>query len=374
VSGAFVAAVLRRFTPGTLAVAVIALPALVLVGGMGLASPIWGAQASTQLARLYENVVVALAVFVAVIVADEAVDRGAPRLATYAFAVGLGSIVGALLGWHTHGPLGFEFGHGIRDAEASPVFVRFHVASIAVGAALVGGLATFVHAGRRTALDARRRQHTAEQARAQAQRRKLESQLQALQARVEPMFLFGSLERIRSLYRTQASGASSMMEDLIVYLRAALPHLRESTSTVAQELTLVRAWLDIVGRSAPGWRFEPEVDAAALSGRLPALLLLPLVQHAAADRGGAPVHLRLRVQRDGSALAIELVTSTDAFAAGVAGQDLLEQLRERLLALYAGRASLGCGRAAGGATGSRAVVEMPFEVAAEDRKPPPENA
>ena len=70
------------------------------------------------------------------------------------------------------------------------------------------------------------------------------------------MFLFETLDRIHALYRGNVGEASQMLEDLIVYLRAALPHLRESTSTVDKEATLVRSWLDIVGRSAPDWQFE----------------------------------------------------------------------------------------------------------------------
>ena len=60
-----------------------------------------------------------------------------------------------------------------------------------------------------------------------------------------------------------------MMEDLILYLRAALPHLRESTSTVAQELRLVRAWLDIVGRGAAQWSVDVDAAASAHEARLP---------------------------------------------------------------------------------------------------------
>jgi Histidine kinase len=374
VSDATLAASLRRrFSRRALIIATLILPLLVLLGGMGLATPIWGASPQTQATRLFENVVVAIFVFVAVLLTDELVDRGAPPLPAYALAIVAAALVGALLAWKIYPLFGLRFNYpGLPDPAQKPVFAVFHPGSIAAGAVLVGGLATFVHAGRRTALAARRRQHGAEQARALAQRRMLESQLQALQARVEPMFLFGTLERIRQLYRADPAAAGAMMEDLIVYLRAALPHLRESTSTVAQELTLASAWLDIVGRTARGWRFDATVAATARRARLPALLLLPLIQHAVASVGEAPVQLRLDVRVDAAALHIELATSTDAFAAGVEAEPLLEQLGSRLQALYRTGSRLRCNRRDNGEPGSQARVELPSEVAAEDEPITPE--
>ena len=59
-----------------------------------------------------------------------------------------------------------------------------------------------------------------------ARRRTLESRLQALQARVEPQFLFNTLAKVRDAVRRRSSGkAAEMLEDLIVYLRAALAAL-----------------------------------------------------------------------------------------------------------------------------------------------------
>jgi sensor histidine kinase YesM len=74
----------------------------------------------------------------------------------------------------------------------------------------------------------------------------LESRLQALQARVEPEFLFRTLSHVRDLYDRDVvlgspARASKMLDDLIAYLRAAMPHVRDTSSTVAQEVELPRA-------------------------------------------------------------------------------------------------------------------------------------
>ena len=74
----------------------------------------------------------------------------------------------------------------------------------------------------------------------------LESRLAAMQAQVEPQFLFNSLVGIEALYRKDADAAAENLDRLIQYLRVALPRLREPGSTIAGEIDLVRAYLAVV--------------------------------------------------------------------------------------------------------------------------------
>ena len=67
-----------------------------------------------------------------------------------------------------------------------------------------------------------------------------------MQARVEPRFLFNTLAQVERLYEIDAQRADRMLDDLIVYLRAALPQLRETTSTLSREIELAKAYLNIV--------------------------------------------------------------------------------------------------------------------------------
>ena len=355
----FVRAVARRFTGRGLAVALAVLVAFVLLAGYGLVTPAWGAPWPARGSRFVNTAVAGVLMIVAVAAADEAVERGLPRLPTYGVAVVGAAVIGTLAGWHLRLALGLTYhasSEQLLSMNASFGLVRR--LDMMMICTLVGALATFVHVNRRTSLAARRRQHEAERARAQAQRRTLESQLQALQARVEPMFLFGTLERIRQLYRTDAAAASSMLEDLIAYLRAALPHLRESTSTVSQELMLARAWLDIMGRTAQPWRVAFDVAEVAREARLPALVLLPLVQHAVTGEGPTPLDLHVVVQVQDEPLRIEVRTSTDAFEAGIDDQPLLEQLRDRLDKLFKEDARFEM-------HGNVAVIELPHDKPSE---------
>ena len=202
-------AILRRFDRRTVLVGGLIVGLLVVVGGMGLVAPAWGAPLPAQLTRLVETAVTGVVIFLAVVVADELADRGAPRATTYVVAVVLAALVGAVVGWYVRVATGLNFigpDDGGMPAPMLNVAHRIaHHLGLAIVGTIVGGLATFVHVNRRTALAARRRQHAAERARGQARRRTLESQLQALQARVEPMFLFDTLEHIRSLYRIDAA-------------------------------------------------------------------------------------------------------------------------------------------------------------------------
>ena len=101
-----------------------------------------------------------------------------------------------------------------------------------------GSIVVFIYVKRRNSLRADKRMHSARAQRAEAQRRTLESRLQALQARVEPQFLFNTLAEVRDLYDVDPALGGRMLGDLIAYLRAALPHFRESSSTVSRELEL----------------------------------------------------------------------------------------------------------------------------------------
>jgi len=359
----------RHFDARTLAFGTVVVGALVIVGGVGLVIPVWWAPVETKLSRLVETAVTGALIFVAVVIADELVQRGASSVRTYAIAIVTAALVGAVAGWYVRSATGLTFRAppGIVPAPLMNASHRIaHHLGIAIVCSLVAGLATFVWVSRRTALAARRRQQEAERARAQARRRTLESQLQALQARVEPMFLFDTLERIRAAYRFDAAAGNAMMEDLIVYLRAALPHLRESSSTVAQELRLVGAWLDIVGRGAQGFVVDLDATPSVHEARLPALVLLPLVQCAVAGTG--PISLRLRLRTAGAdRLSVEVATSSDVFAAGIAGESRLQQIDDRLRALYGDDVSV-ASRSALAGSGSEASIELPLERADQSLK------
>lgn len=191
--------------------------------------------------------------------------------------------------------------------------------------------------------------HAAQREQAEVARGVLESRLAAMQAQVEPQFLFDTLVDIEALYRRDAVRASDDLDRLITYLRVALPRLRESGSYVEAEIGLVQAYLEVV-RSLRGGRPELTVSLAedCRCARFYPMLLLPLVQRAVrqpADR--LPATMRIDVLRAGDKVEIVLIV---AQSAGCLEDAELARVRERVAGLYGARATFECAELADGST------------------------
>lgn len=169
----------------------------------------------------------------------------------------------------------------------------------------------------------------------------LESRLAAMQAQVEPRFLFDTLVDIEALYERDPGTAAANLDRLISYLRAALPRLREAGSTIEAELDLVRAYLDVVTSLHDGRpRLSIEVADDCRRGRFYPMLLLPLVQRAVRPASGAlPETIAVDVRRAGG----EVVVTMRVSAGGSCTDDPeLARVRERLAGLYGAAATLTC--------------------------------
>jgi hypothetical protein len=306
------------------------------------------------------NLLMAFCIMFTTLVADELVARGAKRLPAYAWAVVIGSAAAALAQWEVHQWLRLRTWSEFPDIShdlviAQPVIMFFEYL-------IWASIIVFIYVNRRTALLATARMNAAQVQRAAAQRSTLESRLQALQARIEPQFLFNTLAQVRALYNSDPAKGGQMLGDLIVYLRAALPHLRDSTSTLGQELKLVGAYLNIMqvrlgGRLA----FAIDLPQSVHSARMPPMILLPLLDQALTDRllsSNTGVTIRIAAHTSAGKLRVEIADSGGAFTAGGPGGDLRD-IQERLHALYGDTGSLAFGPAGG--HGTQAVMEIPHE-------------
>lgn len=181
----------------------------------------------------------------------------------------------------------------------------------------------------------------------------LEARLAAMQAQVEPRFLFDSLVDIRRLYDSDGTRGAGTLDQLITFLRVALPRLRESGSTLGAEVDLVAAYVAVVAARHGGVpSMVTRIEAECLSARCSPMLLLPLVQRAvrAGDAeqdatvppgAGSSIatSIELSARRDGPMLVAELRFA----AAGLCHDDEdLARVRQRLAGLYAGDAMLDC--------------------------------
>lgn len=174
----------------------------------------------------------------------------------------------------------------------------------------------------------------------------LESRLTAMQAQVEPQFLFDSLVDIEKLYRQDAVRAAGDLDRLITYLRVALPRLREPGSTIEAEIELVRAYLAVV-TSLHGGRptLTITLPEECRHARFYPMLLLPLLQRAVRHAPGAlPESIKIGVNRIEQQIVIVLRFEVPDYCSE---DPELARVRERLAGLFGKAASLDCHELAG---------------------------
>ena len=106
------------------------------------------------------------------------------------------------------------------------------------------------------------------------------AQVDALQARIRPHFLFNSMNTIASLIRKRPEDAERAVEDLSDLFRAALG-TQEALATMGEELDLIAQYLRIEGLRL-GEKLVLDIDVSALPREqlLPPLLLQPLIENA----------------------------------------------------------------------------------------------
>jgi hypothetical protein len=128
---------------------------------------------------------------------------------------------------------------------------------------------------------ARSQQLAFELERSELERQALDARMRLLQAQVQPHFLFNTLANIQALVDTGSPKASPVLGTLIAYLRAAVPRLNESSSTLGNELVLARSYLELMHLRMPDrLRFAIHAEDQALAMRCPPLALLTLVENA----------------------------------------------------------------------------------------------
>ena len=187
----------------------------------------------------------------------------------------------------------------------------------------------------------------------------------ALQAQLNPHFLFNTLNTIAVLVRDgDKTGATRIIEQLSDVLRRTLSRHRANEVPLEQELELVRQYLAIEQvRFSDRLRVDYDFDASILAAAVPSFAVQHLVENAIrhgiarrADAGRVSVGAR----RDGDTLVVTVIDDgpgIDARAANVSGHGL-DNTRERLRALYGDRGTLEVAR--GATAGTIANLRVPY--------------
>ena len=183
----------------------------------------------------------------------------------------------------------------------------------------------------------------------QLKRQVVEARMAAMQAQVEPHFLFNTLASIDHLILTDPSRASQMQKNLIALLRASMPSMRESTPmahNLGREMAVIRPYLEIIKvRMEERLQTDIQVPEGLLSAEFPSMMIQSLVENAIKHglepkaEGG---RLTVKAEIVHGKLAVTVADTGLGFGkAATAGTGVgLANIRERIKLLYGDRASM----------------------------------
>jgi sensor histidine kinase YesM len=208
----------------------------------------------------------------------------------------------------------------------------------------------------------------------QLRRQVVEARMAAMQAQVEPHFLFNTLASIDHLIETDPPRASTMQKNLIALLRAAMPTMREANQggprDLGREMAVIRPYLEILKvRMEERLVTRIDVPDGLLSAEFPSMMIQSLVENA--------IKHGLEPKPEGGELAIKAeivhgkltVTVADTGLgfgmAATAGTGVgLANTRERLALLYGGKATLSVKE--NQPTGTVVTIAVPYATARAD--------
>ncbi len=199
----------------------------------------------------------------------------------------------------------------------------------------------------------------------QARRELLEAQLSNLRARLNPHFLFNSLNTLAGLIEEDPPAAVDALQRLCELLRHALESTEARRTPLRTELSALSDYLEMERlRFGDRLRWTVEVDDELQDAKVPTLLLQPMVENAvkyavAPRRTGGSIQVRGYAQD--ARLHLE-VTDDGPGTTETGGTQLGEKtLRERLQLEYGSGATVSAGPRSEG--GYRVAVSLPHEEA-----------
>ena len=178
-----------------------------------------------------------------------------------------------------------------------------------------------------------------------------EARLLSLQARIQPHFLFNSINSVLGLIRDEPKKAEAMLENLADLFRALLAEPRVLVPW-SRELELAHAYAEIEAiRFGPRLRISWHCDRAPGAALVPPLLLQPLLENAVVygvtpSQAGADISVEA-YEDDGNLVIFVRNPCPYGSTAAQGNQMALANIRERLELHFAGQASLRVSQAEG---------------------------
>jgi sensor histidine kinase YesM len=271
----------------------------------------------------------------------------AVQIAVIFAAILVGAVAGTLLG-------SVAVGMGPREmfGERSPLFTQVVLLGI-----LFGVLVSYVFISLERISEEKLQ-------RLETERAAVEAELRLVQSQMEPHFLFNTLANVRSLIDTDPRRAGDMLETFVAFLRTSLRTGRERTVPLAQELDVVKSYLDLSSmRMGERLRYRIDLPEALHSVPIPPLLIQPLVENAVkhglekSTQGG---EVTVTAVRTDGRIRVQVADSGVGIRETAGGSGIgLENVRRRLSLLYGDAGSLVIEE--NRPSGVKATIEIPIQ-------------
>jgi sensor histidine kinase YesM len=271
------------------------------------------------------------------------------QVAVIFIAMAIGSVVGVLLGTVATG------------IGPSIFFQKYSFFQMIILGILFGSIISYFFISREAISATKTLVQEERIKRLTSEKKVAESNLRLLQAQIEPHFLFNTLSNILSLLETDLDKGRCMLEDLIHYLRTALSKTRGDTTTIGQEMEMIRSYMNIFKvRMGERLRYKVDVPDKINDIPFPPMLIQPLVENAIKHglepkiEGG---EVFIHGEENEEILRLEIAdTGVGFYEDGNFGTGL-SNIRERLISLYGekGRLILEENRPCG----LKAIIEIP---------------
>lgn len=264
-------------------------------------------------------------------------DRLRPRF--YLFHLAAGSIYAAT--W-------VLVGYIVAAARTGVSVTALLAESRVLGWQFILGLVLYgLVAGVSYAIRGQRRAREQERVAARAEAIAATARLDAVRARVNPHFLFNTLNTVLALVRDAPDEAERALERLADLLRYALDEGSDEDRPLAEEWAFTRDYLDLeLLRFGDRMRVETDLAGEALAVPVAPLTLQPIVENAVRHAVGTsirPVTVLIRAEVEGGRLVLSVSDDGPGVDPGDAERNRgsgLRGLRERLRAVHGDAATI----------------------------------
>ncbi|HAD96634.1 MAG TPA: hypothetical protein DCG19_04460 [Cryomorphaceae bacterium] len=253
----------------------------------------------------------------------------------------LGTLVGSILA--TTVTESIVYLRGVEDddyiqlggKQLSPVLTNYIEYTVV---ALIVAIPIFIVQARRKAILFKLREREFEVQRLNEMKTKAE--LSALQAKINPHFLYNALNSILSLIRSQPEEAEKMVINLSRLFRYSLSTQERHEWTVEDEMEMVRTYLEIEKvRFSDKLEVKEEIEEAARHYSIPRFLIQPLIENAIKHGTSKVKHgkLTFEASRNANDLILRFYDNGPPFPENFAQGYGLQSTYEKLELLFKGQ-------------------------------------